>query len=177
MTAGSLPATLDALRFARQGRLVSGQVALADLDRLGGLLVERSGHAGVELEFSRDRGGRVIVSGAVTATVTLVCQRCLEHMSLDLAPQVRAAVIATEGEAGALPDDLDPLVCPEGEVRLFELVQDELILALPVIARHENDPHCLPLTPDQPGGDGARRDNPFAVLSSLKSGDGENDSQ
>ena len=175
MTAGSLPATLDALRFARQGRVVSGQVELADLDRLGGLLVETSGRAGVELRFSRDSGRRIIVSGVVTATVTLVCQRCLERMSLDLTAHVHAAVIAAEDEADALPADLDPLICPEGEVRLIELVQDELILALPVIARHENDPHCVPLTPDQPGGDGSRRDNPFAVLSSLKSGDGEND--
>ena len=156
---------------------MSGQIGVGDLDRLGTLLAEQSGHVDVELGFSRDSGGRTIVSGTVTATVTLVCQRCLEHMRIELSPEVRASVVGTEDEADALPDELDPLLCPEGELRLLEMVQDELILALPVIARHENDPRCLPLTPDRPGGDGAKRDNPFAALSSLKSGNSENDSQ
>ena len=177
MTAGRLPLTLDPLRFARQARAVSGQVAVADLNRLTGLLANPSGLVTVELEFARDSGGRTIVSGSVRASVAMTCQRCLEELSVGLAPEVSAAVIGTEEEADALPEELDPLLCPDGELQLIELVQDELLLALPLIARHENDPHCRPLTRDNPGGDGAKRDNPFAVLSSLKGGESGNDSQ
>ena len=60
------------------------------------------------------------------------------------------------------------MICPSDELLLQELVEDELILALPIIARHENDSECRPYTAEEPGGDGYQPDKPLAALASLK---------
>ncbi|MDN3518468.1 YceD family protein [Aquisalimonas lutea] len=176
MVGGPLIEPVDPAVLARQGKRISTVVALASLERLLGLLADDRGEVEVELTFREDRGRRAVITGTVRAAVTVVCQRCLEPMVLELEPQVNAAILEREDEADDLPDELDPVVCSSGELVLAELVQDELILALPVIARHENDPVCRPLTAEEPGGDGARRDNPFAALTALKGRVGQDDS-
>lgn len=177
MTGNSAPSKVDLVLFAKQGRLVRASMAIADLPRLTGLLADASGEALLDLQFEQDSGRRSVVRGSISATVNVTCQRCLEPMALVLEPQVNVAMIASEDQADALPEEFDPLLCPGGEFALAEFVQDELILALPVIARHEDDASCSPLTADAPGGDGVApaevKDNPFAVLSTLRERGGD----
>ncbi|WP_290652263.1 YceD family protein [Aquisalimonas sp.] len=175
MTASTAPKTVDPALLARRDRRLSISIDMDGLERLSGLLAKGGGQVAVDLHFYVDSGRRTLISGAIRAQVTLICQRCLGPVVIDLAPNVHVAVIDCEEDADHLPEALDPLVCPAGELVLAHLVEDELILALPVIARHEDDPRCPPLTPDQPGGDGAKRDNPFAVLGALKKRPGDND--
>ncbi|WP_171909780.1 YceD family protein [Aquisalimonas asiatica] len=168
---------MDVALFSKQGREVRASMAIGDMPRLAGLLADGSGTASLDLRFEQDVGRRPVVNGSISATVSVICQRCLEPMALVLQPRVTVAMIRREDEADTLPEEYDPLLCPDGEVVLGEFVQDELILALPVIPRHENDVSCRPLTGDAPGGDGVApeevKDNPFAVLSALKGRGGD----
>ncbi|MFV8833809.1 YceD family protein [Aquisalimonas sp.] len=177
MTGNSVPSKVDLVLFSKQGRQIRASMPVADMPRLTGLLADASGTAELDLQFGLDSGRRAVVHGSIRATVMVTCQRCLEPMALALEPQINVAMVGREDEADSLPEELDPLLCPSGEVVVGEFVQDELILALPVIPRHENDVSCVPLTGDSPGGDGVApeevKDNPFAVLSTLRERGGD----
>lgn len=175
MHARSLEESIQPALLARNHERLQAQVEVASLARLAGLLADDAGTVAVDLAFHEDSGRRTIITGSVNARVNLTCQRCLEPMVQELAAEVHAAVVRDEDQAESLPEELDPVLCERGELVVLELVQDELLLALPVIARHEDHPSCRPYTPDAPGGDNATRDNPFADLARLKgqSGSGE----
>ncbi len=85
---------------------------------------------------------------------------------------VRLGIVSGEGEAARLPER--SIRCwPVKPVRPVDLVEDELILALPVVARHEDDDDCVPqeaLVEDVPKEQERRKDNPFAALKALRGG-------
>ncbi|MCC5856827.1 MAG: DUF177 domain-containing protein [Ectothiorhodospiraceae bacterium] len=176
MTARPLPVTIDVLKLVDRGQELAGSLALRRMPRLCEALVDDAGEAHLVLVFERDQARRATVTGSVRASVALACQRCLQPMPLTLEARVALAVCLSEEEAAALPDDYDPLLLEETPQRLAELVEDELILALPALARHEDTPDCEPVSVTigasavEQGGEG-RRPNPFAVLDVLKKRD------
>ncbi len=161
---------LDFPRLARRGAELSGTFPVAALERLTPLLHDDSGTIAATLAFREDESGRIRVEGSVSGVVQLTCQRCLGPMAFEMAPRFDSVAVPDEAAAEALPDEFESLVWSEEARTLGDLVQDELILALPVIARHENDPYCRPYTADAPGGDGVvpETENPFAGLARLR---------
>lgn len=138
----------------------------------------------VELRIFADSGGRARVTGTVEATLALTCQRCLEAVELPVYGEFSLVALQSPEEADGVPDDAEPLILEKGpELSLSELVEDELLLALPVIARHENIEDCGPRgqvlaevqadaendteeeIPEEPE---ERQKNPFEVLKNLK---------
>lgn len=103
---------------------------------------------------------------AAQCRVTLTCQRCLQPVHEPLSVERDILFAATEAEAEALDEELeeDVMVLPRA-LDLQELVEDELILALPLVPRHAD---CqLPLPPAQPLAE-VPKAHPFAALASLK---------
>lgn len=144
--------------------------------------------AAYRLTFGRDERGMRVVIGEASLTVALPCQRCLEAVEIVLECRSSLALIESETQAESLPDDLDPLVVgPEELLRPLDVVEDELLLALPLVPRHPEgrcaqataypDPGSLQdCGPGIGGGDtapdndpaDAPRPNPFAALAALK---------
>lgn len=164
----SVPETLDAWRQVTARRSYEGRVPLASLDRLAGLLDAPEGDAEFSLEFDRDSLGVPYVGLQVSAQLPLVCQRTLERFLLPVRIDQRMGLIREEAEEAALPPGYEPLLLDaSGELRTFDLVEDELILAVPVV-------------PVSPGTDAVEREwtddgagepglpNPFAALAALK---------
>lgn len=165
----TLPSTVHPLQLAARGRTLRGRLPIAAMPRLRRSLCGAEPLAGVELNFACDEHGVPRVRGAVSATVEVVCQRCLEPMRLALRAQVRLRIL--RGEAGGLEPGAgdEPLEGGENPVPLAELVEDELILALPPYPVHAAA-ECAP-----PGGREARpaaeppaRQRPFAALADMK---------
>lgn len=110
------------------------------------------------------------------ASVPLVCQMCLSPTLTPLTVDRRLAFAADETSAERLdsaedlPDDLDVLALPE-RANLHELLEDELLMALPLTPRHDGPcPQRLPMQAQSAGFDDASaRRNPFAELARLKS--------
>ncbi len=104
-----------------------------------------------------------------SVAVMLQCQRCLRPMAAQIAIDRRMRFVANESEAARLDEesDDDVLVLPP-RLDLHELLEDELILALPIVPRHDEPcPEPLPLAP----GAGAADDeapHPFAALAALR---------
>ena len=102
------------------------------------------------------------------ADVPLLCQRCLQAMSETLRVQRRFRFVRSEEEAARLDEDSedDVLVLP-ARLDLLEFLEDELILALPIVPRHDACPTPLPM-PAQIEDDESPPPNPFAALAALR---------
>ena len=168
-----LTRTLDARKAAARGATVSGFLEPPQLLRFRALLAEDAGSIEAELAFSRDEENRYVVRPRVRAQVSVTCQRCLAPMSLALESDNALAVVWSDDQAAHLPRHLDPLIVGEEPCSLWDLVEDELILALPGFSYHDTDA-CRETLADyqsRPTAEGGERSNPFDVLAQLKPGD------
>jgi len=165
-----LPVELDPALLARRGRALHGHVPVRDFHRLAHWLADTAGELRFELDFGRDDHGRPCLRGHARGEVWLECQRCLAAYPLPLDRRFDLVLVVDEAEAAALPEEIDAVVMGESrETRLVDLVEDELILALPLIPRCEVATDCRPgaalLDSDEVlAGEQEPRQQPFADL-------------
>lgn len=165
----SLPSVLDAWRAVATGRCFDGELSLAGFSRLKGSLTDTEGECRFRLEFGRDALGLAYVDVGVQARLPLQCQRSLERYLHRVVIQQRLGLIADSAQEAALPPEMEPLWLGEGgEVRPAELIEDELILALPVVPI-DPEADVLPFSDEpDPALPGEEKPNPFAALAALK---------
>jgi len=167
------PELIDPVRLADQGVDISGSYPLVALDRLVPLLHQTEGVVDFRLRFERDIGGRRLVKGQVLARLSLTCQRCLMPTWFSVKREVLLGIVANLTAANQLPVELDPLVV-ENTLSVREIVEDELLLELPVVAMHEID-QCPArevleqyVPREEEGRDGPEKPNPFAALKLIR---------
>lgn len=172
-----LPVHIDPLRLAQQRREISGRYRLAEFSRLGEALVDDDGEVTVELHFGIDEQGIPYMQGRLRAQLQLRCQRCLEPMPYAVDSELSLGIVEDEVQAEALPSHYEPLFAEQEPLYLADVIEDELLLALPIVPRH--DPaECAVDTSVSVGGDAqeeveqdepTEKENPFAALSAIKS--------
>lgn len=170
----ALPEWVDPRRLAAANGVVDGEIAVTALSRVTPELQSECNAevVAVQLSFAEDGQRRVLVTGRIQARLQLQCQRCLGPADWPVDVSVRAIVAADENAAAALPRDWEPLMQDErGGLSPALLVEDELLLAMPLVARCDREA-CRQEYEQQHLKDAgtARTDNPFAVLGELKRG-------
>ena len=158
-----LPDAVDPVAFAdKRGHLV-GRLAIGGLDRLASMVKNPDAYVDLDLQFGK-QGRLLVIEGRVAAQLILECQCCLGPLEWNINSKVRLGIVESVDAALLLPDDTEALIVePDVEVLLADIVQDELLLAVPVIPQHD-DCH---LPGETPAPSEARR-NPFASLADLK---------
>ncbi|MBU8976250.1 MULTISPECIES: YceD family protein [unclassified Lysobacter] len=164
-----LPGILDAWRMVAARRGLEGRVPLSALTRLRDSLVDTEGEVRFALEFDSDSLKVPYVELRIDAELPLTCQRSLQRFLLPVNIVQRLGLIRDEADEAGLPPGYEPLLVPDdGQLRTVELVEDELILAVPVVPIM---PGTEAVESDWPAPDQApepERENPFAALSALK---------
>lgn len=162
-----LPATIKPVKLARkEGKLV-GYMPLKQLTTLVADCVSEEGRVEADLALKMD-GNRPEIHGTARTRVQLVCQRCLEPVDVELDIAVDLGIAQTEEQVNEMPRSLEPFILEEEEIPLADLLEQELILAMPIVAYHDS---CqpFPYEADEETGVGAEeKPNPFAVLEQLK---------
>ncbi|ALO46161.1 hypothetical protein PS2015_1504 [Pseudohongiella spirulinae] len=135
------------------------------------MVEEHAGNVKVRLQFGHDESHRRRIQGQVSTTVMLQCQRCLEPVAVELEESVDLAVVASEAIADKLPADIDPWLSDEEQLVPADLIEEQLILGLPIVASHQQCELAIRQdTSKLPQEDAAESvQNPFAVLATLKS--------
>lgn len=164
----TLPAVVDAWRMVSARRQFEGSLPLSAFKRLRDSLVDAEGECRYALEFGRDAGNQAFVEVRVDAELPLLCQRTLERYLHRVRLVQQLGLITSEAQESSLPEHMEPLLLPEsGELQPADLVEDELILAVPVVPINPESPE-----PEQDWQDEAEaeepKQNPFAALSALK---------
>ena len=167
MFSGQLPQFLDPRKYADQGRIVEGQLTVGDLPRLQEYRESLDQPVAISLAFDRDDEGHRRIEGEVSTVLVLPCQRCLEPVSYSVTAHIDVALVWNEDQAKALPGRLDPWLVGEERMVLTDLIEEELLLAMPLVALHDPCPTALPQDRGEPEKH-ENADNPFAVLAQLK---------
>jgi uncharacterized protein len=133
----NLPNYVLPWQLARSGRMLQGQVPLAQMLRLGQELLDKEGYAWAELAFDCNEGGRCFIQGHIKACLHLGCQRCLQVVIMMVDIQTQLGLMVNESEIQQWPDKYEPWIVKLAEpASLWDLVEEELLLALPIVARH-----------------------------------------
>ncbi|QSA97387.1 YceD family protein [Methylococcus sp. EFPC2] len=163
-----LPEFVDPTVMAEKQRRFSGALPFARMARLVDAVANRDGSAAFELGFAKE-GRHVTVTGRVRAELALICQCCLAPMSVNVDVAVSLAVARTVDEANLLPERYEALMLEDDKVSLVELVEDELLLAVPSVPQHESCVSAIQKAQEpEPAPPVEARKNPFAVLAELK---------
>ena len=182
------PPIVDAFEFARRGQVLTGAFSINRLDRL---LEDLPDQPEVELTVlegpptvpgvvryviegrrTKDDVSQLVLS--VQANIVLECQRCLGPLVLSINRQTVFELMRHESDIGDEDIDEDDLGLPEKIVGspkfdLCDLVEDELILEVPYVPRHEVCPDAVdPKAQAEEQTDEQEPLSPFAVLSQLK---------
>jgi uncharacterized protein len=131
---------IDGFEFASAGATKQGVWPLADFPRLADVLARDEGEVDYEISGVRDERGRPSLRLKVSGTLLLRCQRCLEPMPFEVKTDETLVLAATLDEIHAEPASTaapDRVVAAK-EMALRDLIEDELILAVPYAPRHES---------------------------------------
>ncbi len=133
-----IPEYLDLVQKANLGCEIEGEWPIKRLDRLADLLLSDSGAVSVKLRIGREEGVRFI-RGRISARLQMTCQRCMQALDLALEAEVNLGMVTDESQADRLPEGCEPLVVSDEPMHLPSIVEDELLLALPLVPMHEAD--------------------------------------
>ena len=161
MLSGPLPDSVNFVEYIESGASLRGFVPLSRFVRLCDLIESKEGDVEIELCFVQTNMGSVTAVGTATASVELVCQYCLELTSSRLLIDVNVRLVETDTELYALAPSVDGIVVDIPRLSLTELIEDDLILGLPMVPRHQTP--CTEIIKGK--GKDSRR--PFADLSKL----------
>lgn len=164
-----LPKLLDPRKFAQKGIELEGQIPLREMPRVAELVLDQDALVAVKLHFSVDEQRFKLITGTVSAELQLPCQRCLEPAPVSLESSVNLAVAWDEDEAKNFPKRFDPLIHWEGQTDIYIVIEDEILLNLPMVVYHDHD--CIGKTSfgDEEADSGLEEEkNPFQILEQLK---------
>lgn len=166
-----LPLMIDPVRSAQRRLDYRGIYTPVQVKRVAGSVVSIDSDVACSLSFFVDEQRLVVLKGTTTVSVTLKCQRCEKSFRYKVDVSWCFSPVVNDNQAKALPETCEPVNLNEaGEIDLLALMEDEIILALPIFPVHDSE-HCEVSATDMVFGnlpEEAEKPNPFAVLASLK---------
>ncbi|EGN75865.1 Putative metal-binding protein, possibly nucleic-acid binding protein [Idiomarina sp. A28L] len=166
-----IPLSVDPVRNSGKQLSFDGYIPSKNLPRFNEVLASPCSDIEVTLWFGTDEQKIHNFRGQAKANVELTCQRCGGTMPFDLAIEFQYAPVTKRQTAEDMPEHYEAAELNElGEVLLHPLVEDELLLALPIVAKH-TEQDCAIKSDTMSYGElpaEAEKPNPFAVLQKLK---------
>jgi len=147
-----LPTLIEPKQLALETRHLKGKIALAQI-----------------WLFAQDEKGRPTIQGDMQAPLSVLCQRCLQPMRWVCNTKVALIILTDEQiENEKLPVGYEAITLTSTQVSLIRLVEDELILALPIVTMHKKCPSNEFQLAESLLENNTYKNNPFNVLSELK---------
>lgn len=168
------PERLDVEAFAKQGETLQGEWPAAELERWAQSNLGEQVLAPVQWQLQGERREPLGAQPEVwlhlqaQTEAVLSCQRCLQPARFPL--EIERSFRFVRDEATALAEDAESdedLLVLSRSFDARELIEDELLLTLPLVPMHEDCEPPAPLQPEAPLEE-PERPNPFAVLAALR---------
>jgi uncharacterized protein len=136
----------DFIKLADSQTELEYSIPVGELPGLGDNVAAGSQPLQTRLTFGRQQG-MPVVDIAVRGAVRLQCQRCMRDFEQPLDLQSRVVLLLTEQDADRAPPSLETILATEGRVSAAALVSEEVLLAIPLAPRHEDEAQCA----EEPG--------------------------
>ncbi|MFP4251016.1 MAG: YceD family protein [Guyparkeria sp.] len=176
-----LSVPLDVRAACRAGEEWGGEVPVAALPRCRDMAPE-AGRLAYRLRFFEGQGVHPLAAElSIEASLALDCARCRETVVQSVSSRSRLSFVFSEEQAEHVETDAEAVILGrEGRIKLLELIEDELLMAVPLMPVHDRP--CGVISSDRPYESGKiaepvdeGEDNPFAALAALKKGSGGKD--
>ena len=139
--ADGIPLRVKASQAVARHEAFAGSVPLAKLPRLAATLADATGALQVELQATRDDEGQDWLHGEIRGHLPLTCQRGLHAFDWHCDVALSLCLVETEAEEEKLLKECESYLVQDDELPLRDLVEEEVLLALPMMPRCE-DPEC-----------------------------------
>ena len=166
-----IPDIVNPLSFAKKKAKFKGRIPLSKLSRLKESLEDVSGFVSVGFEFDMDDRHWVVISCVINTQLQVTCQRCLRTCFHEVSRSVLYSPIENQDSVKDLPEGYEPLVVNDkGVFSAYNLVEDELILSMPIIPLHPVDDCSIKVAKSNQGsevhdlGYGQNTSKPFEKL-------------
>lgn len=157
----TFPTVINPWTVAHNAELIEGKFDLSLFERVISLQNKQHGDVLAKVQISKVSKDKLSVTGQLNYDLALVCQRCLEAMPEHYDFPFELIIVKYEALLESLPKGEDGIVCEES-LDLIQLLEEEVLLKLPMIARHDN---CVGLTTEEKLEKGGQ--TPFASLKDL----------
>ncbi len=173
-----LPVEIDPFRLVDQGRVFDGRIPLGDFPRLKEQLFEGAGDndindniVTVHIEFTRTDTRLPMVRGTISSELQMTCQRCLKGKTEFFEAALEVVLVSSDAQAEKLQEGFDTWLVEEQQIFLRDFIEDEILLALPLVIAHEECDAARKLIealPEDESDESQEKSNPFAALKDLK---------
>ena len=157
---------LDLAALVAQGSELEIDCELKSLTRLAPLLSDTQGMAHGRFRFHRVAGAPA-AEGRVAATLPVVCQRCMGDLAIAVDSECRLVFADTDATSAEAPAEEEWVTTHGGRISLAELIEEELLLAMPLVAMHGEGTACARQAEPQAQTTGEPKQRPFAGLRDL----------
>lgn len=160
---------IDTAEFARKGLEIHDTIALSRFSRLQEMLASPEGKLDYQLKGWVSSEGRPHLQLMLQGVIPLACQRCLEALDFELETSTDFILVPDESMIPSQEDETDTedYLVADPQMKVIELLEDELMLALPFAPKHD-DEQCAVKADVQASND---KQSPFAILRGLKTKD------
>ena len=137
-----LPGTISPQLLAAERQSLHGSYALSEMPRIGADMIPQPDSAVTfRLHFKPVANGEVRIEGQIEFCCMLLCVRCMQAFSNSVKNEIKWQTVADWNDARRLPPGVEPLPAAGNAVKLRDLIEDEILLALPENPKHaENCP-------------------------------------
>lgn len=162
-----LPDLVDPVRLVEKRCDFQGVMQIGQMTRIRDLVLNEEDNVAVKLSFRKEDGVNALF-GSIETELLLKCQRCLEPLTLPVSHNFQLGIICSLDEVNLLPDTFEPLLVDDKATRVKDLIEDELLLVLPMVPRHDQcDVGSRNRSVEEKSVE-KKKDNPFSVLTQLK---------
>ena len=170
MADAQLPKRVDVTKLVDTNQQFSAKIDSQNLDRVTAAVVSCDDAVDCQIEFFRDVENHRVLKGHCSTQVTMLCQRCLDTVSLAVTSEFELGLVFDDERAKQLPRRLEPVIVDEtGYLDLWEVLEDEVLLSLPPFPLHpDGECQLKQPEPDTNAEPEVERENPFSVLAQLK---------
>ncbi len=171
-----LPVEVDPFRLVDQGRIFDGRIPIGDFPRLKEQLFEsvdkdmNDSIVTVHIEFTRTDTRLPVVRGTISSDLQMTCQRCLKGKDEFFETKLEVVLVSSDAQAEKLQTGFDTWLVEEQQIFLRDFIEDEILLALPLVIAHEECDAARKLIealPEEEIDEAQEESNPFAALKDL----------
>lgn len=164
----SIPEIINPIHLAEKQRFFEGELLLSKLVRLSVKVKNPEERLFFQLDFSKI-GKLLVIKGFIQAKIQLQCQSCLQIVDVEVNSDVNLAIVQSDEAAALIPESYEVLLCNEEKMAFSDIIEDEVLLALPTIPRHqypcfEGKQAEISIESDRQ----SKADSPFSVLQNFK---------
>jgi uncharacterized protein len=159
--------SINPFKLAENSASTERRLAVSQLPRLMEFLASGEGEIYVRVSGLVDEDHRKLLSCTLKGTVMMECQTSFKTVPVQLEREVTFYPVLSEEMIAAAPEEYEAFLFDTDELDLVTLIEDELILSLPIAVSSEDSPVRMTFSPEIVEQEEIKP-NPFAVLQSLK---------